>query len=122
MTTLVPEEGLAFFNLSVTNGFPGLGLPGQFDSMTYQVSQDFDWVKGSHQLAFGGMWVRPILDAYGPFQANGVFTFNGSRAGSARLGLADLLLGLPSAYRQGGIQDVQHSTTWAFGRTRASTT
>jgi hypothetical protein len=107
MTTLVPEEGLAFFNLSVTNGFPGLGFPGRFNSMTYQVSQDFDWVKGSHQLAFGGMWVRPILDAYGPFQANGVFTFNGSRAGAGRLGLADLLLGVPSAYRQGGIQDVQ---------------
>ncbi len=107
ITPLVTDPGLAFFNLSVTNGFPGLGLPGQFNSTTYQLSQDFDWVKGSHQVAFGGQWVVPNFDGNGPFQADGIFTFNGQRAGGNRIGLADFLLGLPSQYRQGGVQDVK---------------
>src|SRR5262245_3663121 len=108
------EPGLSFFNLSVTNGFPTAGFPGEFESATYQVSQDFDWVKDSHQLSFGGSWIRPGLDVVGPFQANGIFTFNGTRVGAGRLGLADLMLGLPSQYRQGGNQLVRQSLDY-FG-------
>jgi outer membrane receptor protein involved in Fe transport len=103
------DPGLAFFSLNVTNGFPGAGFPGQFESTTYQLSQDFDWIKGAHQLSFGGSWIRPGLDVIGPFQANGIFTFNGTRAGAGRLGLADMLLGLPSQFRQGGNQLVQQT-------------
>jgi hypothetical protein len=106
VTPLVPEPGLAFYSLNVTNGFPGAAFPGTFESSTYQLSQDFDWVKGAHQLAFGGQWILPNFDGNGPFQANGIFTFNGSRAGAQRIGFADMLLGLPSQYRQGGVQDV----------------
>ena len=80
---------------------------GEFTSMTWQISQDFDWTKGAHQVAFGGMSIRPELDALGPFQANGWYTFNGSRVGGGQAGLADLLLGLPSQHRQGGIQNIQ---------------
>ncbi len=107
ITPLDPEPGLAFPVSTITNGYPQTAFPGEFKSMTWQISQDFDWTKGAHQLAFGGMWIRPELDALGPFQANGWYTFNGSRAGGGRLGLADLLLGLPSQYRQGGNQDIQ---------------
>ena len=99
--------GLRFFNIAVTNGFPGIELPGDFESTTYQLSQDLDWVKGAHQLSVGGAWIRPGLDVVGPFQANGIFTFNGTRVGAGRLGLADLMLGLPSQFRQGGNQLVQ---------------
>ena len=106
VTPLVPEPGLAFYSLNVTNGFPGAAFPGTFESSTYQLSQDFDWVKGAHQLAFGGQSILPNFDGNGPFQANGIFTFNGSRAGAQRIGFADMLLGLPSQYRQGGVQDV----------------
>ncbi len=104
---MATDPGMAFFVATITNGWPQTAFPGRFKSLTWQISQDFDWSKGAHQLAFGGMWVRPRLDAYGPFQANGWYTFNGSRAGAGRLGLADLLLGLPSQYRQGGVQDIQ---------------
>lgn len=105
--TAAGEPGLSFFNLNVTNGFPGAGLPGQFESTTYQMSQDFDWVRDAHQISFGGAWIRPGLDVVGPFQANGIFTFNGTRVGAGRLGLADLMLGLPSQFRQGGNQLVR---------------
>ncbi len=100
------DPGLSFFNLAVTNGFPTAAFPGNFESTTYQLSQDFDWIKGAHQLSFGGSWIRPGLDVVGPFQANGIFTFNGTRVGAGRLGLADLMLGLPSQFRQGGNQTV----------------
>lgn len=103
------EPGLSFFNMGVTNGFPGAGLPGFFTSATYQLSQDFDWVKDAHQVSFGASWIRPGLDVIGPFQANGIFTFNGTRAGGGRLGLADMMLGLPSQYRQGGNQLVKQT-------------
>jgi outer membrane receptor protein involved in Fe transport len=103
------EPGLRFFNLSVTNGFPTAAFPGEFDSLTLQLSQDFDWVKNAHQFSFGGSWIRPGLDVNGPFQANGIFTFNGTRVGGGRIGLADLMLGLPSQFRQGGNQLVKQS-------------
>ena len=101
------EDGLSFFNLAVTNGMPTSAFPGEFESTTYQLSQDVDWVKGAHQMSFGASWIRPGLDVIGPFQANGIFTFNGTRAGANRLGVADMMLGLPSQYRQGGNQLVQ---------------
>ena len=82
---------------------------GVFYARTPQFSQDFDWVRGSHSLAFGGSWTRPGADGDGTFQANGQMTFNGlitSGTGNANGGLnfADFLLGYPSAYRLGGSQ------------------
>jgi carboxypeptidase family protein/TonB-dependent receptor-like protein len=106
------EPGLRFFSLNVTNGFPGAGFPGEFESTTYQVSEDIDWVRNSHQVSFGAAWIRPGLDVIGPFQANGIFTFNGSRVGGGRLGLADMMLGLPSQFRQGGNQLVQQKMNY----------
>jgi hypothetical protein len=108
------DPGLSFFNLSVTNGFPTAGFPGEFESTTYQVSQDFDWIRNAHQFSFGGSWIRPGLDVVGPFQANGIFTFNGTRAGGGRIGLADLMLGQPSQFRQGGNQLVKQEMSY-FG-------
>ena len=106
------DPGLRFFSLNVTNGFPGAGFPGQFESTTYQLSEDFDWIRDAHQVSFGAAWIRPGLDVIGPFQANGIFTFNGSRAGGGRLGLADMMLGLPSQFRQGGNQLVQQEMNY----------
>lgn len=106
------QPGLSFFNINVTNGWPGQGLPGEFESATYQLSQDFDWVKGAHQFSFGGSWIQPGLDVVGPFQANGIFQFNGTRAGAGRLGMADFLLGLPSQFRQGGNQLVKQQLNY----------
>ena len=104
------EPGQNFYNLGVTNGWATPAFPGKFISTTPQISEDVDWVKGAHSLSFGGMWIRPFEDADGPFQANGTFSFNGTRAGGAtaqdRLAMADFLLGLPSSFSQGGSQIV----------------
>ena len=104
------EPGQNFYNLGVTNGWATPAFPGKFTSTTPQFSEDIDWVKGAHSLSFGGMWIRPFEDADGPFQANGSFSFNGTRAGGAtaqdRLAMADFLLGLPSSFSQGGSQIV----------------
>ena len=107
-------DGLRFYNLNVTNGFPTPAFPGNFGSTTWQLSQDFDWVRSAHQISFGGSWIQPGLDVVGPFQANGIFTFNGTRVGAGRLGMADMVLGLPSQYRQGGNQLVKQNLNY-FG-------
>jgi hypothetical protein len=95
--TYTKIPGQNFYNLNVTNGWGGPAFPGQFISTTPELSEDFDWIRGAHSLSFGGMWVRPYLDADGPFQANGNFAFNGTRTGGAtaqdRLGIADFLVG-----------------------------
>jgi hypothetical protein len=104
------DPGQNFFNLNVTNGWATPAFPGRFMSTTPQFSEDIDWVRGAHSVSFGGMWIRPFEDADGPFQANGTFSFNGTRAGGAtaqdRLALADFLLGVPSSFSQGGSQIV----------------
>jgi carboxypeptidase family protein len=102
--------GTNFYNLGVTNGWGGPAFPGIFISNSPEVSEDFDWNRGAHSLSFGAMWVRPFINADGPFQANGNFSFSGQRTGGAtaqdRLGIADFLLGLPSSFTQGGSQIV----------------
>jgi hypothetical protein len=104
------DPGQNFYNLAVTNGWATPAFPGKFTSTTPQISEDIDWLRGAHSVSFGGMWIHPFEDADGPFQANGSFSFNGTRAGGAtaqdRLGMADFLVGLPSSYSQGGSQIV----------------
>src|SRR5213078_2569779 len=82
------EPGQNFYNLGVTNGWATPAFPGKFTATTQQFSEDAD----------------------GPFQANGTFSFNGTRAGGTtaqdRLGMADFLIGLPSSFTQGGSQIV----------------
>jgi hypothetical protein len=90
-------------------GLWGSGFTGNFYVNTPQVSQDFNWTLGSHDLAFGGSWTRPSSTGDGPFQADGAFTFDGiitSGTANANGGLnfADFLLGYPSRYRLGGSQ------------------
>jgi hypothetical protein len=84
-------------------------VDGTFYVLTPSVSQDFDWIKGAHSVSFGGAWTRPHSNGDGTFQSNGQFTFSGlitSGTGNANGGLnmADFVLGLPSAFSQGGSQ------------------
>ena len=92
-----------------TAGWSSNQLTGAFYVATPSLSQDFDWNAGSHSLSFGGSWTRPHSDGDGTFQSNGQFTFSGlitSGTGNANGGLnmADWVLGLPSAFSQGGSQ------------------
>ena len=92
-----------------TAGWSSNQLTGAFYVATPSLSQDFDWNKGSHSLSFGGSWTRPHSDGDGTFQSNGQFTFSGlitsgTTNANGGLNMADWVLGLPSAFSQGGSQ------------------
>lgn len=67
----------------------------------YQLADDFSWIKGNHQFAFGGNWIRSVQNVYGPLFGDGSFTFNG---GATNLSMADFLLGDAISFTQQGIQ------------------
>jgi outer membrane receptor protein involved in Fe transport len=90
-------------------GWGANGLTGTFDVLTPSVSQDFDLIKGSHNLSFGGSWTRPRSIGDGTFQSNGQFTFSGiftsaNNQAAGGLNMADWILGYASAFQQGGSQ------------------
>src|SRR5205085_6479004 len=89
-----------FFPLSITNGFGGSGYPGFFMTNGFQLAQDFDVVRGAHQIAFGVNWIHPQHNGQTAFPMDGGLTFNGSRTGGNRIGMADFFAGLPSEFRQ----------------------
>jgi hypothetical protein len=96
VTQLVPSwlnfNVSGFFNVACTNCSPG-----PWTSNTYQISDDLSLIRGRHQMALGGNWIQSRLVAYGNFQVNGNFTFNGQVTG---LALADLMIGRPSSFLQ----------------------
>ena len=92
-----------------TAGWSGNQLTGAFYVMTPTLAQDFDWTKGSHSVSFGGSWTRPHSEGDGTFQSNGTATFSGlitsgTTNANGGLNMADFVLGLPSAFNQGGSQ------------------
>jgi hypothetical protein len=102
-----------------TAGWSGSGFTGAFYALTPSVAEDFDWIKGSHSLSFGGVWTRPHSDGDGTFQSNGNMSFSGlftsgTTNTNGGLNMADFVLGLPSAFRQGGSQ-INNQTINAIG-------
>lgn len=81
------------------------GIANTGPNMSY--SDDVSWIKGSHQIAFGGSYIRTMVQSRTGVNANGTMTFNGSVTGNgnaaAGLGMADFLLGLASSWRQGNL-------------------
>ncbi len=69
-------------------------------SGSYQVADDFSLIRGRHQFAFGGEWIRRNLDYQTSTQQNPQFVFSGQVTGYA---LTDLLLGAPSTFIQGNL-------------------
>ncbi len=90
-----PLEG--YVGVSVTgNGFAvgaGATNPGYFNSVGYQIADDVDFVKGNHQISFGGNWIHTKIETLNNRPTNGAFTFNGQATG---LSLADFMLGVVS--------------------------
>jgi hypothetical protein len=64
---------------------------------TWQVSDGFSKVIGSHSLKFGGEFRYLQVNERNTCSPNGVFTFNGSETGND---FADFLLGAPNNYNQ----------------------
>jgi hypothetical protein len=90
--------------LLITGGFTGGGGAGggQGKSATYidslSANDDVNWVKGNHQIAVGGGFLRGNYSLLNDFAGAGQFTFNGSVSG---LGMADFLTGNVSSFLQG---------------------
>ena len=57
-----------------------------FNDNTAAIDDDVTWVKGRHQIAFGGEWVQNQLNIYNAYEGNGIFTFNGEYSASGPAG------------------------------------
>ncbi len=91
-----------YMGLNVTgNGFSvgsGATNPGYFNSTGFQLANDFDWIRGNHQISFGVNYIKTDIKTTNNRPTNGAYTFNGSNLG---LGLADFMLGKMSGFLQG---------------------
>ncbi len=106
MHTLVPGHIV----LSVTGGPSSAAItsyPAFDPTTTFQLANDFTIIKGKHQFAFGGSWIRQVQYVFGPLNGDGVISFTGSQTGNGTangLGMADFLLGRTNSFQQGGVQ------------------
>jgi hypothetical protein len=100
------EAGISGNNQEPENwGPPSLvfssGIAGLSDSesafnrnQTSSLSYSVQWIRGSHNITFGGDFRRQQFNVLAQQDPRGAFTFTGSQTGSA---FADFLLGLPAA-------------------------
>ncbi len=72
------------------------------DNIPVDISDDVTWIRGKHQISFGGSFVRNQLNVNNGYESNGDFTFNGSWSGQTKPGDAnlDLLAGALSGFGQ----------------------
>src|SRR5207244_10438193 len=91
----------AFTNLSVSNAF-SLGGGGnnnaKYDYTVYEIADDFDMVRGTHQITFGMDYLHQVMHVFNTQYSNGQFSFDGSVTG---LSLADFMIGRVGTVQQG---------------------
>ncbi|HYR88641.1 MAG TPA: TonB-dependent receptor, partial [Terriglobia bacterium] len=94
---LVPK----FMRFSITNGFQVAGTnatPSRYNTTGFQFAEDMSMIRGAHQIGYGVNWIHGELNGVSQLNATAPFTFNGQNTG---LGLADFMVGRPSAFTQG---------------------
>jgi len=64
----------------------GTNSVAHFNDNTLSIGDDVTWVRGRHQIAFGGEWVQNELNIGNVYEGNGIFTFNGEYSGSGPKG------------------------------------
>jgi hypothetical protein len=80
----------------------GAASPGQsHNGPLWSIYEDLNWIKGSHQITFGGSIYQQRLNYYSGVNAVGTATFDGSVTGGSVL--ADFMLGRPATFTQGTI-------------------
>jgi hypothetical protein len=103
-----------YIQVSVSNYFNvacGTCAPGYFNVNTFQLSDDFTWIHGRHQFAFGVDARKQQFNSTNNQQSNSQISFNGNTSGDA---LADLLLGRMSSFVQGNaLSDYMRQTVFA---------
>jgi hypothetical protein len=104
--------------LTVANNFStgcGTCSPGYFNTNTEHFADDVDYVRGKHQIAFGGEIIRTGQNTQVGYLFNGNFNFGGLSsgvAGKAGEPMIDFLAGSMS----------NSGTTFAFGQSRTQQT
>ena len=85
----------------------GTNSVAHFNDNALALNDDVTWVRGKHQLSFGGEWVQNELNIGNVYEGNGIFTFNGEYSGSGPNGGTtigdqnlDFLWGTLSAFQQ----------------------
>jgi hypothetical protein len=76
------------------------GAPGEFKRENFHFADTVHWVRGSHDIAFGGDFLRMKVDLNNSYRQAGRFRFRGSSySGDPR---TDFLLGAVERFMQGG--------------------
>lgn len=87
----------------------GTGHPGHFNRQNFHFSDSLHWIRGSHEIAIGGDFMKMQVDLINTFRQNGNFRFRGTGySGDPR---ADLLLGVVDRFIQGGGEYAQRRGT-----------
>jgi hypothetical protein len=68
----------------------GTNSVAHFNDNTLAFDDDVTWVRGRHQIMFGGEWVQNELNIGNAYEGNGIFTFNGEYSGSGPKGGATI--------------------------------
>jgi hypothetical protein len=95
-STTPPELQLAisgFFTIAS-------GHPGNFNRHNFHYTDSLHWVKGSHDLAIGGDFMRMDVSLVNTYRENGGYTFSGT--GNTGNPFADFLVGDVNHFIQGG--------------------
>ena len=102
-------------NLSVTNDWSIYsGAPATFNVNTFSYADDVNWVRGKHQIGFGGEFVRTQFNENNVYQGNGQFSFTGvfsqfgpagvSNGGTGANANLDFLTGAMNTFEQSSAQ------------------
>ena len=101
-----------YANISIGTDFSGEGgtaTPGLDHTTTYQLKDDFNLVKGSHQLQFGVSWIRPRQTSAFCVYCDGGWSFTGALTGNA---MSDFIAGALDSFTQA---DVSHDNeNWRY--------
>jgi len=60
----------------------GTNSVAHFNDNTGAIDDDVTWVRGKHQIAFGGEWVQNQLNIGNVYEGNGIFEFGGTYSGN----------------------------------------
>jgi outer membrane receptor protein involved in Fe transport len=82
-----------YSNINISGDFQsagGFATPGLVNTKTWQLADDYNWTKGSHQFQFGFSYIRPTQTSTFCVYCNGLFTFGGALSGDP---MADFIAG-----------------------------
>ena len=109
---------LLFFNSGLTVGYSPNGPTNEIDN-AYVYSDTLTWIKGKHNMKFGGGYSAYQNNTVYDFYVDGSFTFSGSAGGAgSQNDLADFLFGVPDQYLQFGQapSNIRSKNTSFFGQ------